>query len=238
MSRAVLTALCLSLTGCFWWGGDDAPLPQPATDSGLSSAESRLDHLTDKRDSRVAAAIDTAAQVSSEKPVKDELAVARAMLPEPTKADLAYAKARADKGDDAFYAEQLKVSRDLAAALLRANDDYEREKSRKQAEYESRLKEKEMALAAEQEARQADKWTYAGIGLVTIGLLGLFLSPLKAACAGIAATGLVVGAFPILSKQPWFAPALGATVVLGAILAVILNRRKAPAADAQTPPQG
>ena len=47
--------LCSTLlAGCCWWSG--APLPEPATDHGLSGAESNLDHLTDKRDSRVASA--------------------------------------------------------------------------------------------------------------------------------------------------------------------------------------
>ena len=95
-----------------------------------------------------------------------------------------------------------------------------------------------MALAAEQEARQADKWTYAGIALTALGLLAAFLTPMKLAGAGVAASGIVVGAFPLLSKQPWFLPALGGAAVLGIVAALILNRRKAPAADAQTPPQG
>lgn len=236
MSRAA-AILCLALSGCCWWS-DDAPLPEPATDHGLSGAESSLDHLTDKRDSRVASAVVTARGISTEDRVKAELAVAEAMLPEPSKADLEYAKARAETADDKTYAQQVAVSRQLATAIVEANRRYEQEKARKQAEYAAALKEKEMALAAEQEARQADKWTYAGIGLLTIGILAVFLSPMKLAGIGLAVTGLIVGAFPLLSKQPWFLPSLGALVAVAGISAVILNRRKAPVADAQTPPQG
>lgn len=235
MSRALAIA-CLALTGCFWWRGDK--LPPPATDTGLAGAEASLDKLTDKRDSRVASAVVTAKGISTEDAVKAELEVAEAMLPAPAAADLAFAKDRAAKGDDKFYAEQVAVSRQLAVAIVEANRRYEAEKARKQAEYESRLKEKEMALAAEQEARQADKWTYAGIALTAIGLLAAFLTPMKLAGLGVAASGIVVGAFPLLSKQPWFLPALGGAAVLGILAALILNRRKAPAADAQTPPQG
>lgn len=237
MSRAASIAVCLLLTGCLsWFKGDK--LPAPATDNGLSGAEASLDRLTDKRDSRVASAVVTAKGISTEDAVKAELEVAEAMLPAPAATDLAFAKDRAAKGDDKFYAEQVAVSRQLAVAIVEANRRYEAEKARKQAEYESRLKEKEMALAAEQEARQADKWTYAGIALTAIGLLAAFLTPAKLAGLGIAASGIVVGAFPLLSKQPWFLPALGGAAVLGILAALILNRRKAPAADAQTPPQG
>lgn len=229
--------LCSTLlAGCCWWS--DAPLPEPATDNGLAASESRLDHLTDKRDSRVAAAVATAREVSSESEVKSELEVALAMLPPATSADLAYAKERLAKGDDKFYAEQVAVSRALAQAIIEANRKYETEKARKQAEYAAALKEKELALAAEQEARQSDKWTYAGIGLVTIGLLVAFLSPMKLAGAGIALSGIVVGSFPLLSKEPWFLPALVGGLVISGIVAVVLNRRKAKPADVTPPPQG
>lgn len=235
--RAAALLCLLTLSGCCWWS-EDAPLPEPATDRALSGAESNLDRLTDKRDSRVASAVVTAKGISTEDAVKAELEVAEAMLPTPTAADLAFARDRAAKGDDKFYADQVAVSRQLAASIIEANRRYEAEKTRKQAEYESRLKEKEMALAAEQEARQADKWTYAGIALTALGLLAAFLTPAKLAGLGVAASGIVVGAFPLLSKQPWFLPAIGAAATLGILAALILNRRKAPAADAQTPPQG
>ena len=236
--RLASIILCSTLlAGCCWWS-EDAPLPEPATDHGLSGAESRLDHLTDKRDSRVASAVATAKELSSETEVKSELDVALAMLPPATSADMAFAKERAAKGDDKFYAEQVAVSRALAQAIIEANRKYETEKARKQAEYAAALKEKELALAAEQEARQSDKWTYAGIGLVTIGLLVAFLSPMKLAGAGIALSGIVVGSFPLLSKEPWFLPALVGGLVISGIVAAVLTRRKTNADAPQTPPQG
>jgi len=223
------------LAGCCWWS-DDAPLPEPATDHGLAASESRLDQLTDKRDSRVASAVATAKELSSETEVKSELDVALAMLPPATSADMAFAKERAAKGDDKFYAEQVAVSRALAQAIIEANRKYETEKARKQAEYAAALKEKELALAAGQEARQSDKWTYAGIGLVTIGLLAAFLSPMKLAGIGVAAAGLVVGAFPIISKSTWFIPSL----VVGLLVFGLVAYRRAmrTAADVTPPPQG
>ena len=234
--RLLAVIPCLLLAGCCWWG-DDA-LPAPATDSGLSGAESKLDHLTDKRDSRVAAAVTVAKERAEDKVVGNELAVAQAMLPSPTSDDLAFARDRAARDDDSFYANQVRLSRELAAALVKANADYEREKARKQAEYDARLKEKEMALAAEQEARQSDKWTYAGIALVTIGLLGAFLSPMKRAAAGVAVSGLVVGAMPTLLRQEWFGYAIAGSIVIAILSLIIVSRRKAPAANEQAPPQG
>jgi len=233
--RLLLVIPCLLLSGCFLW--DDEALPAPATDRGLSGAESRLDHLTEKRDSRVAAAVTVAKDISTEDAVKNELEVAQGMLPAPTAADLAFARDRADSADDAFYAKQVEVSRQLAVAIIEANRRYESEKARKQAEYDAALKEKELALAAEQEARQSDKWTYAGIALVTLGLLAAFLSPMKLAGAGVALSGIVVGSFPVLSKSAYFPYVIGGLVLSG-IIAAVITRRK-PSDDAtQTPPQG
>ena len=234
--RAHYLAVCLLLSGCCWWG-DDAPLPEPATNANLSGAEADLDHLTDKRDSRVAAAVTVAGERAEDTIVKGELEVAKAMLPAPGADDLKWAKARAEKGDDAFYAEQVKVSQQLAAALVKANADYEQAKARKQAEYEARLKEKEMALAAEIESRQADRWTFVGIGLVTIGILAAVFSPFKVRGAALAVAGVGVGAFPMLSRQPWFLPGvLGLAAVSIATLVVLARRKPAPSPDAPQPP--
>jgi len=234
--RLLLVIPCLLLSGCFLW--DDAALPAPATDSGLSGAESRLDHLTDKRDSRVAAAVTVAKDISTEDAVKSELEVAQGMLPSPTAADLAFAKERAEKGDDAFYTEQVAVSRALAAAIIEANKKYESEKARKQAEYDAKLKEKELALAAEQEARQSDKWTYAGIALVTLGLLAAFLTPMKAAAIGVALSGFAVGSFPIVSKQAWFSHAVVTVLILASAAALFLLYRASRKPDEPQAPQG
>lgn len=234
--RHALIIACLALTGCCWFSGK--PLPEPATDSGLSGAESTLDHLTDKRDSRVSAAVAVAKEHTQDRVVGNELAVAQAMLPSPAPDDLAFARDRADHKDDAFYAKQVQASRDLAAALVKANADYEREKARKQAEYDAKLKEKEMALAAEQEARQSDKWTYAGIALVTIGLLGAVLSPMKRAFVGIAVSGIIVGDIPRLLRQEWFGYGVAAIIALSVLGFVLVSRLKIPAPDEPTPPQG
>lgn len=230
-SRFILVASCMILAGCCWF--DEAKLPEPGTNGSLSGAEASLDHLTDKRDSRVAAAVTVAREVSNQDAVKAELDVAQAMLPAPTPDDLKFAKDRSDKGDDKLYAEQIAISRALAASIIEANKKYEAEKAKKQAEYEARLKEKELALAAEQEARQADKWTYAGIGLVTVGLLALFLSPAKLAGASLALAGLVAGAFPILSRKSWFLPSLIGAVILAGLAAYAIKTRK----QAEAPPQ-
>lgn len=225
MCRLAATLACLTLSGCCWFGGSDAPLTEPATDDGLSGAESNLDHLMDKRDSRVAAAVVVAKGKSSEAEVKAELAVAEAMLPNPTPADLKFAKDRADRGDDAFYAQQVAVSRQLAAAIIEANKRYEAEKSRKQAEYDAGIAALKLQLAAADDA----KWTWAGIGLVTIGLLAAFLTPLKVAGIGVGVAGFAVGSFPMLSKQPWFLPAVGGVLALGLVgSAVYLMRKRKP----------
>lgn len=215
-ARILVVALCLPLSGCFW-SHSKTELPEPATTQGLQSSEDRLDHLTEKRDSRVAAAVSVASQRADDKVVKGELEVAKAMLADPARDDLEFAKARAAKGDEAFYAEQVNVSRQLAKAIVDANCKYEQEKAKKQAEYESKVKQKEMELDAERKARTDDKFTYAGIGLLAIGMIALFASPLKKLGAAFAFTGLILGSIPYLQEQPWFKYAIG-----GSILASIL----------------
>jgi hypothetical protein len=195
------------LSGCW---SRSSKIPEPATTNSLSGAEGSLDKLTDKRLSRVSAAIETAASESDAKNnviINGELRVAKAMIGEPTEADLKFAKERAAKGDESFYLEQITVSKQLASAIIDANNRYEEEKQKKDAEYKAGLKQKEMELKAEQDARNADKWTYAGIGTFFLGLTIFWFGPgAKAKGFGVVLLvgGIISGAIPMVQNEPWF----------------------------------
>lgn len=229
-------------------------MPEPATNQSLSGAENNLDRLTDKRMSRVAASVVVAeTAVSKEEPSKSDLAVAktelkiaRAMAGEPSRADLDYANARADKvlassPEDAkkiisqgiIAAERLKVEIDSA------NTKYEQEKSKKQAEYEAKLKEKDaeiterkMELEQERISKREERFTLAGIALMTIGILIAFVVPsviAKKAGLGLTFAGLTIGIIPFIGNEPWFkwvVIAVVSVVVLSSLIKFFLLKPK------------
>lgn len=225
---ALSVGIVMIFAGCRTSGSNE-PLPEPATNVSLSGAESTLDRLTDKRISRVAASVVVAeGAVSKDEPSKSDLAVAkselmiaRKMTGEPTKADLDYANARAEK---VLAGSQEDVKKVIAQGIINAenlkkeielaNSKYEQEKAKKQAEYDSKLKEKEleaknrqMELEQERISKQMERWTWAGIGMFTIGMMLTFLAPfplLKKAGIALVLTGIVCGSFPLIGNEPWF----------------------------------
>lgn len=231
MRSLIVATLALALSGCAFWG--DSNVPEPATDNGLAGAEANYDKISDKIDSRVAAAIVTAkGNANDEKIVTGELAVAEAMLEAPKPDDLAWAKARAEKGDDAFYAEQVKQSRELAAAMIAAAKKYEAEKARKQAEHEAALKAKDAELKAMELSKNNDRLMIAGGALLMLGLGLMFFSPLakgKQFGGALLVLGTILGGIPFVSGEAWFKQSIGWTigiVVIGILAWLFLSRKK------------
>lgn len=220
------------MTGCSLWSDDTLP---PRPDNGLAGAEGHLDKLTEKRLSRVSAAITVAAdedEAKSNSVIKGELEVAKSMIGEPLKADLEWAKARADKDSPEYYAAQVKDSDALLQSIRDANKKYEEEKAKQEAEYKSQLAAKELELKALQESKDAEKWTWTGIGLFAFGLSIAFLAPsarMKLAGGGLVIGGIIASSVPTIIKQPWFNYAIGGTVVFVGLAGVgylIWNARK------------
>lgn len=240
---AVSAGTIMIFAGCLPNRGvDSGPLPEPATNTSLSGAESNLDRLTDKRISRVAASVVVAEKaISKDEPdkkdlavAKSELGIARAMTGEPTKADLDYVNARAEKllassPDDAkkLIAQGILTAETLRKEIEIANNKYEQEKAKKQAEFEAKLKEKEieiknrqMEIEQERLSNQMERWTWAGIGMFTIGMMLTFLAPfplLKKAGIALVLTGIVCGSFPIIGTEPWFKYSIGGLIGIIAI---------------------
>lgn len=246
---AVFFGFIMILTGCSILGrgeSNSGPLPEQATTVGLQGAENNLDRLTDKRISRVAASVVVAENaVSKEDPnksdiaiAKSELKIARAMTGEPSKVDLDYANARAEKlisssPEDAkkIIAQGIITAEMLKKEIENANNKYEQEKAKKQAEYDAKLKEKEieikkrqMELEQERIAKEMERWTWAGIGMFTIGMLLTLIAPLpilKKAGIAFTLTGIICGSFPIVGNEPWFKYAIGGIIGVMAIFMII-----------------
>lgn len=237
---AIAFGVIMIVAGCQTKNSE--PLPEPATNASLSGAESNLDRLTDKRISRVAASVVVAeVAVSKNEPTKSDLAVAkselsiaRAMTGEPTKADLDYANARAEKmltssPDDAkkIIAQGIITAENLKKEIESANNRYEQEKAKKQAEYEAKLKEKDaeivarkMELEQERISKREERFTWAGIALMTFGVLIAFAVPstiAKKLGFGLTLAGVTIGVIPFIGNEPWFK-----WVVIGVVVTVVI----------------
>lgn len=237
MRSLIAITLSLGLVGCSLWG--DGKKPTPPDDSGVICAEANYDKISDKIDSRVAAAIVVAKEnADDKKTVTGELSVAEAMLEAPKPDDLAWAKARAEKGDDAFYAEQVKQSRELAAAMIAAAKKYEAEKAKQKAEAAAALAEKENQLKAERLARANDRILLAAGALLVLGVVLLVTAPFATAKklgGAFTVLGAVLGGIPFVSEEPWFKQSIGwtiGTIVMGLIAWLVLSKKKA---DPQKP---
>lgn len=231
MRSLIAITLSLGLAGCSLWG--DGKKPTPPDDNSLIGAEANYDKISDKIDSRVAAAIVTAkANAGDESLVTNELAVAEAMLEAPKPDDLAWAKARAEKGDDAFYAEQVKQSRELATAMIAAAKKYEAEKAKQKAEAAAALAEKENQLKAERLARTNDRILLAAGALLVLGVVLLVTAPFATAKklgGAFTVLGSVLGGIPFVSEEPWFKQSIGwtiGTIVIGILAWLFLSRKK------------
>jgi len=223
-----------------------SPLPEPAITQGLAGAETKLDQLTDRRISRVAAAVTVASEKANGLPdsnektvITGERGVAKAMVGEPTPEDFAYAKKRASEYSQENYIKAVATSEALRKAIDGANSKYEQEKAKKQAEYESKIAEKELEIKArkqelEQQRIQSnnEKILMAGGAAIVFGiLLSVFapLSKLKQLGIALIAFGTIAAMIPFIADEPWFKYAIGGAVgvvVLSGIISFIISNKK------------
>lgn len=223
-----------------------SPLPEPAITQGLSGAETKLDELTEKRLSRVSAAVTVANEKAAGLPdsnektvIKGELGVAKAMVGEPTPEDFAYAKKRASEYSQENYITAVATSEALRKAITGANTKYEQEKAKKQAEYESKLAEKELEIKSrlqelEQQRIQSnnEKILMAGGVAIAFGILLSVFAPLsKFKQLGVALIGFgtIATMIPFIADETWFKYAVGGVVglvVLSGIISFIISNRK------------
>jgi hypothetical protein len=246
----------LLLTGCsiFQKDGTLPPLPEPATNNGLSVAEKELDEAAAKRLSKVSASIGISYVLAQKNPktqnndvLLSELSLAKILAGRAEEKDWVTTKARVESVlggtpiTDAYKKEQEEAVA-LGVKLKEADKKYEAEKAKKQAEYESKLKEREQALAQEKELRRLDaeearkdKFLYLG-GLISVAGIAMFIFGSKVMGLQLFASGVAVSSLPFIWDSPYFIYIVGAFALLGLIAIARVVFRKKPACPENQPP--
>lgn len=236
----IMIVSSLFLSGC----PSVEKLPEPVSTQGLGAAESRLDALTERRVSRIAASATVAKEAvdkiepndSNTAIAKSELEIIRAMAGEPKKEDLDYAKNRAarfkfeDKESEKEYINSIARAESLRKEIEAVNLKYEQEKSKMEAEYKAaladrdlKIKQREVELAAERKAKNEERFTWAGIGCLLAGIILVIAVPsvaLKRVGFAFTLSGVILGSIPLIGEEPWFKPAVGG--VLGLLLVALV----------------
>lgn len=242
--RLAATIAILLLSGCALWDSDPElpPLPEPATTSGLTLAEKELDAATDARLSKIAASIIAIEDVLEGADGKEanaalwELEITKVLAGIPNVADAKEAEARVAKfmgsTPDADYEIAMKEVTSLMKQIAEADKKYEFEKAKRQAEFESKLKEREQEIAREKELRRVESelaqkekvstiFTIVGAVLFVAGIAFfplsryLGMSPLWGVL--ITGGGLVAGSVPFLVNHEWFIYISGGAILISVI---------------------
>ena len=230
-------------------------LPEPATNNALTSAEKDLDKATAERLSKVSASVGMSyvlAAKNPQTPINDvllsELKLAKTLTGKAEEKDWVTTKARVESVlggtpiADAYKKEQEEAVA-LRVKLKEADEKYEVEKAKKQAEFNAKLKEREQALAQEKELRRIDaeearkdKFLYLG-GLVSLAGIAMFIFGSKAMGLQLFASGVAVSSLPFIWGTPYFIYIVGAFALLGLIaVARVVFRKKTPVCEPATPP--
>lgn len=241
----LLTAVLV--TGCSLLKKDLPPLPEPATNNTLTTAEKELDKATAERLSKAAASVGVSyvlAQKNPQSPNNDtllaEIKLAKTLVGKAEEKDWVTAKTRVEKvlgGQpiaDAYKKEQEEAVA-LRVKLKEADQKYEAEKAKKQAEFESKLREREQALEQEKALRKIeadearkDKFVYLG-GLVCLVGICVFVWGPKKDGALILGCGFALSSFGFVIGTPYFYYVLGAMALLVFIkVATLLFKKDAP----------
>jgi hypothetical protein len=187
------------------------PLPKQPDAPTKESVVTTLGKDLDKTDHRVGAAL-VVIERNADKPkvVVAESRLAQSYLPAPPEADIAFAEARASKGDTPAgaldYKKQMAYGRTLATAVTLAWEKLEADQ--KEAARVSGLKDariKELTAEVERVKRDASKniWTMTGAGLAVLGALSFsFLGPRVG--IPLLLCGAFCGSVPFIVDSPYF----------------------------------
>lgn len=242
----LLTALLLTGCSLFTKKTELPPLPEPATTTGLSGAEKDLDTATQERLSKAAASVGISTVLAQKNPATlnndvliSELKLTKTLLGKADDKDWAVTKARVEAVlgghpiADAYKKEQEEATA-LRKKLSDADQKYEAEKAKKQAEFNAKLQEREQALAQEKalrrlEAEEArkDKFLYLG-GLISVAGIAMFIFGSKAMGLQLFASGVAVSSLPFVWDSPYFIYIVGAFALLGLIAVARVVFRKKP----------
>lgn len=217
------------------FSGCNTFLPEPATSDGLSKAESKLDGLTDKRISLISVSASSAQELLGTYPdshnktiIGNELSIILAMTGEPNESELRIAEDRWTKTDDELnllYENALVNAQNLKKQIDEANLNYEVEKAKKEAEYKSALKQKQieidqkkMELEQERLDKQAERWNMAGGFLLLVGIALALATPMKRIGLALIPCGLFIASVPFVMNEVWFKYSIIIIFVTGVVL--------------------
>jgi hypothetical protein len=213
-----------------------------------------LDKATAERLSKAAAAVGMANVLVDKEPVsknqevlKSEIKLAKTLVGKAEEADWQAAQKRAQAAlggqpiADAYGKEQAEALA-LRVKLKEADQKYEAEKAKKQAEFEAKLQEREQALAQEKalrvlEAEEArkDKFLYLG-GLVCLAGVACFIFGPKIIGLQLLGAGFALSSFPFIWGTPYFPYIVGTFALLGAIGVARVVFRKKPTLACENQP--
>ena len=224
------------------------PLPKQPDAPTSQAVVTTLGQDLDKTDHRVGAALVAIERNATlPKVVVAESRLAQSYLPAPPEADVAFAMARASKGDTPAgaldYKKQMEFGRKLATAVTLAWEKLEADQ--KEALRVSQLKDariKELTAEVERVKREASAnlWTMAAVGTAVAGALAMaFIGP-KVGVSLLLSAG-AIGAFPFIVESEYFAYIVGTALALAAGLGLwylwdkVKDANNKP--DEQPPPQ-
>jgi len=203
------------------------PLPKQPDAPTSQAVVTTLGQDLDKTDHRVGAALVAIERNATlPKVVVAESRLAQSYLPAPPEADVAFAMARASKGDTPAgaldYKKQMEFGRKLATAVTLAWEKLEADQ--KEAARVSQLKDariKELTAEVERVKREASDniWTLAGVGIAVIGAIATAFAGPKVGIP-LLLSGAAIGAFPQIADSEYFAYIAGSSLALAAGLGI------------------
>jgi hypothetical protein len=205
-----LLAICVTLlAGC---ATSTDPLPKQPDAPTSQAVVTTLGKDLDKTDHRVGAAL-VAIERNADKPkvVVAESRLAQSYLPQAPEPDIAFAMARASKGDTPAgaldYKKQMEFGRKLATAVTLAWEKLEADQ--KEALRVSQLKDArivELTAEVERVKAQASKdiWSLTGAGLAVIGALAFAFGGGPRVGLPLLLCGAFCGALPHIIDSPAF----------------------------------
>lgn len=239
-----LLAICVTLlAGC---STSPDPLPKQPDAPTKESVVTTLGKDLDKTDHRVGAALVVIERnATSPQVVVAESRLAQSYLPAPPEADVAFAMARASKGDTPAgaldYKKQMEFGRKLATAVTLAWEKLEADQ--KEAARVSQLKDariKELTAEVERVKREASDniWTLAGVGIAALGAIATAFAGPKVGIP-LLLSGAAIGAFPFVVDSEYFSYIAGGTLALAAGLGIywLWDRVRDSANAPYEPPQ-
>lgn len=219
------------------------PKVEPPTEAPQKQSAS-VDVYADASDEaagKAAAAVQVAKETLGEgktKATAKELDVAQANLPRPTPADVAEARTRADKLDDATYAKAL-VDADR---LQRQIDDLwaKVEAARAEDKAKADAQVAKMKMEFEEERKNKMVMMFAAAGVVSclfgIGLIAFSTNKVSGVVAFV--LGIVLGSVGVMWDSPYFLPSIGGAGFLITCVGVwwVMRSKAQGCPNTQNPP--